>query len=127
MDALALRPLARDERASAEMSKRARHILAAVIALSALASVFFGLRSYSSFLLLRSAYEVGKPQLSSLRAWMTLDHVAATYRVPGGSPQAAGARIPAKRVLKITPARGLRQLSTAARLPGRRAARVRGS
>jgi membrane protein DedA with SNARE-associated domain len=40
------------------------------------------LRSYGSFLLLRSAYEVGRPQVSSLRAWMTLDHVAATYRVP---------------------------------------------
>jgi membrane-associated protein len=64
------------------MSKRGRRVLVAMIALSALASVFFGLRSYSSFLLLRSAYEVGKPQLSSLRAWMTLDHVAATYRVP---------------------------------------------
>jgi len=64
------------------MNRRARHILTAIIALSALASVFFGLRSYSSFLLLRSAYEAGRPQLSSLRAWMTLDHVAATYRVP---------------------------------------------
>ena len=64
------------------MSGRTRHLLAAVIALSALASVFFALRTYSSFLLLRSAYEVGRPQLSSLRAWMTLDHVAATYRVP---------------------------------------------
>ena len=40
------------------------------------------MRSYGSFLLLRSAYEAGRPQLSSLRAWMTLDHVAATYRVP---------------------------------------------
>ena len=54
----------------------------AVIALSALASIFFGVRSYGSFLLLRSAYEAGRPQVSSLRAWMTLDHVAATYRVP---------------------------------------------
>jgi membrane protein DedA with SNARE-associated domain len=63
------------------MSKRGRRILVVIIALSALASIFFGLRSYNSFLLLRSAYEVGKPQLSSLRAWMTLDHVAATYRV----------------------------------------------
>ena len=32
--------------------------------------------------LLRSAYEAGRPQVSSLRAWMTFDHVAATYRVP---------------------------------------------
>jgi|PersoiStandDraft_1058852.scaffolds.fasta_scaffold50833_2 membrane-associated protein len=64
------------------MSKRTGHILLLVIALSALASIFFGLRSYGSFLLLRSAYEAGRPQVSSLRAWMTLDHVAATYRVP---------------------------------------------
>ncbi len=64
------------------MSKRSGYILVAIIALSALASLFFGLRSYNSFLLLRSAYEAGRPQLSSLRAWMTLDHVAASYRVP---------------------------------------------
>ena len=64
------------------MSGRRGQILMAVIALSALASIFFGLRSYNSFLLLRSAYEAGRPQVSSLRAWMTLDHVAATYRVP---------------------------------------------
>jgi membrane protein DedA with SNARE-associated domain len=64
------------------MSKRSGHVLLAVIALSALASIFFGLRSYNSLLLLRSAYEAGRPQVSSLRAWMTLGHVAATYRVP---------------------------------------------
>jgi hypothetical protein len=64
------------------MSRHARHILTAVIAFSALASIFFGLRSYGSYLLLRSAYEAGRPQLSSLRPWMTLDHVAASYRVP---------------------------------------------
>lgn len=64
------------------MSPRGRHVLMAVIALSAAAAIFFGLRSYGSFLLLRSAYEAGRPQVSSLRAWMTIDHVAATYRVP---------------------------------------------
>jgi membrane protein DedA with SNARE-associated domain len=64
------------------MSKRTAHILTVLIALAALASVFFGMRSYISFLLLRSAYDVGRPQVSSLRAWMTLDHVAATYHVP---------------------------------------------
>jgi membrane protein DedA with SNARE-associated domain len=64
------------------MSGYRGRILLAVIVLSALASIFFGLRSYSSFLLLRSAYEAGRPQVSSLRAWMTLDHVSATYRVP---------------------------------------------
>jgi membrane protein DedA with SNARE-associated domain len=64
------------------MSARRGQILVAVIVLSALASIFFGLRSYGSFLLLRSAYEAGRPQVSSLRPWMTLDHVAASYRVP---------------------------------------------
>ena len=64
------------------MSKRGNKILVAVIALSALASILFGLRSYNSYLLLRSAYEAGRPQLSSLRPWMTLDHVAISYRVP---------------------------------------------
>lgn len=64
------------------MSARRNRILIAVIALSALASILFGLRSYGSYLLLRSAYEVGRPQVSSLRAWMTLDHVATSYRVP---------------------------------------------
>jgi len=57
-------------------------ILLAMIVLSALASILFGLRSYGSFLLLRSAYEAGRPQVSSLRAWMTLDHVATAYGVP---------------------------------------------
>ena len=64
------------------MSARRSRIAVAVIALSALASIFFGLRSYSSYLLLRSAYETGRPQVSSLRAWMTLDHIATSYRVP---------------------------------------------
>jgi membrane protein DedA with SNARE-associated domain len=44
--------------------------------------VWFGLRTYGSFLLLRSAYEVGMPQSAGVRAWMTLRYVAATYRVP---------------------------------------------
>ena len=57
-------------------------VLLLIVVLSAMASVLYGLRSYRTFLLLRSAYEVGVPQTSSLRAWMTLDHVAATYRVP---------------------------------------------
>jgi membrane-associated protein len=64
------------------VSHRAQNLLVAVIVMSVAVSIFFGLRSYGSFLLLRSAYEVGRPQVSSLRAWMTLDHVAATYRVP---------------------------------------------
>ena len=80
--ALALRAMAGDERDAAAMSAYRGRILFVVIALSALTSLFFGLRSYNSFLLLRSAYEAGRPQVSSLRAWMTLDHVATSYRVP---------------------------------------------
>ncbi len=66
------------------MSRRGNRILTLVIALAALAAVIFALRGYHSFLLLRSAYEIGRPQLSSVRGWMTLDHVAATYHVPLG-------------------------------------------
>jgi hypothetical protein len=62
------------------MNRRRGLILLGVIVLSALASILFGLRSYNSYLLLRSAYEAGRPQVSSPRAWMTLDHVAAAYR-----------------------------------------------
>jgi membrane protein DedA with SNARE-associated domain len=58
-------------------------VLLALFALAALAVAIFGLRTYRSFLLLRSAYELGAPDIGSLRAWMTLDYVARTYRVPG--------------------------------------------
>jgi membrane protein DedA with SNARE-associated domain len=51
-------------------------------AVSLAAAVWFGLRTYGSFLLLLSAYEVGMPRSGSIRAWMTLRYVAATYRVP---------------------------------------------
>src|SRR5450759_3742268 len=52
--AVALWALAGNEGNGTAMSKRSGHILVAVIALSALASLFFGLRSYNSLLLLRS-------------------------------------------------------------------------
>lgn len=64
------------------MTKRTTRILNVVIALAALACAMFGMRSYRSFVLLQSAYELGRPQTSSLRAWMTLAHVSATYHVP---------------------------------------------
>jgi membrane protein DedA with SNARE-associated domain len=54
----------------------------ALLAVSLLASVWFGLRTYGSFLLLRSAYEVGAPHSGAIRPWMTLRYVAATCRVP---------------------------------------------
>jgi membrane protein DedA with SNARE-associated domain len=40
------------------------------------------MRTYGSFVLLRSAYHVGMPQSSSVRAWMTIRYVATIYRVP---------------------------------------------
>jgi hypothetical protein len=60
-----------------------RPLLLTLIAIAAFAVVMFGLRTYRSFLLLRSAYELGAPDVSSVRPWMTLDYVAPTYRVPG--------------------------------------------
>lgn len=61
---------------------RSRHILTALVIVSALASAWFGARTYGSFLLLRSAYEIGAPQLANLRAWMTLDYIEKGYRIP---------------------------------------------
>lgn len=60
-----------------------RPLLLILFAIAAFAVVMFGLRTYRSFLLLRSAYELGAPDVSSIRPWMTLDYVAPTYRVPG--------------------------------------------
>jgi membrane-associated protein len=60
-----------------------RLILLTLFAIAAFAVFMFGLRTYRSFLLLRSAYELGAPDVSSVRPWMTLDYVAPTYRVPG--------------------------------------------
>lgn len=59
-----------------------RVMLLALFALAAFSVVVFGLRSYRSFLLLHWAYELGAPDLSSVRPWMTLEYVARTYSVP---------------------------------------------
>jgi hypothetical protein len=50
--------------------------------LIAFPTLWFGLRTYGSFLLLRSAYEAGAPTTSSIRPWMTLNYVAVAYRTP---------------------------------------------
>src|ERR1700693_155889 len=50
--------------------------------IAALAAAMFGLRTYRSFVLLRSAYELGVTDVGSVRPWMTIDYVARTYRVP---------------------------------------------
>jgi membrane-associated protein len=60
-----------------------RAVLLALFAIAALAAVFFGLRTYRSFLLLSSAYHLAAPDVASLRAWMTMEYVARTYHVPG--------------------------------------------
>lgn len=60
-----------------------RPLLLILFAFAAFAVVMFGLRTYRSFLLLRSAYELGAPDASSVRPWMTLDYVVSTYHVPG--------------------------------------------
>ncbi|MBI4526061.1 MAG: VTT domain-containing protein [Deltaproteobacteria bacterium] len=60
-----------------------RVVLFILFAIAAFATVIFGLRTYRSFLLLRSAYELGAPDVSSVRPWMTLDYVARAYHVPG--------------------------------------------
>jgi membrane-associated protein len=39
------------------------------------------LRTYRSFLLLRSAYHLGASDVGSVRAWMTLRYIAGSYRV----------------------------------------------
>src|SRR3990172_4520002 len=61
-------------------SKWVRRVAGVVFVIAALPTTLFGLRTYGSFLLLRSAYEAGAPRTSSIRPWMTLSYVAATYR-----------------------------------------------
>ena len=59
-----------------------RSILLTLFAIAALGAVMTGLRTYRLLLLLRSAYELGAPDVGGVRPWMTLDYVARTYRVP---------------------------------------------
>jgi len=66
-------------------SHSTRRVALVVFALATLPTVWLGLRSYRSFLLLRSAYEAGAPRTSSIRAWMTLNYVADTYRMPAAA------------------------------------------
>jgi membrane protein DedA with SNARE-associated domain len=61
---------------------RLHPLLAVLVAASALATLWFGVRTYRSFVVLRTAYQVGMPELGNMRAWMTLDYVASAYRAP---------------------------------------------
>jgi len=63
-------------------SNRTRWIALVLLVVVSAPTVLFGFRTYSSFVLLRSAYEAGAPTTSSVRAWMTLRYVATRYRVP---------------------------------------------
>lgn len=63
-------------------SNRLRRVATIVFLIAVAPALFFGLRTYGSFRLLRSAYEAGAPMTSSIRGWMTLKYVAATYRAP---------------------------------------------
>jgi hypothetical protein len=67
-------------------SKWVRRIAAIAFVAAMMSAAFFGLRTYGSFLLLRSAYEAGAPMTSSIRAWMTLQYVASTYRTSNAAP-----------------------------------------
>ena len=62
-----------------------RWVLLALIVTATLATGVSGLRSYRSYLLLRSAYELGVPDVSNIRAWMTLRYVSETYRAPAAA------------------------------------------
>jgi membrane protein DedA with SNARE-associated domain len=88
-----------------------RPVLLVLIVASTLSSLFFGMRTYGSFLLLRSAYQIGKPEVANVRGWMTLDYIATTYRA--SVPQLAARlglppQTPATTALKaIADARGV--------------------
>lgn len=58
--------------------RRAAVILFAVMVLPTL---WLGMRTVRTLVVLRSAYEAGAPATSSIRGWMTLSYVAATYHV----------------------------------------------
>jgi len=57
-------------------------ILLALFVVVTIPTVLFGLRAYHSLSLLRSAHELGAPDVSSVRPWMTLRYVAGAYRAP---------------------------------------------
>jgi membrane protein DedA with SNARE-associated domain len=59
-----------------------RRVGLAVAAIALLCTAVCGIRSYRTYLLLQSAYQLGMPQASTVRAWMTLRYIATTYRVP---------------------------------------------
>jgi len=63
-------------------SRWVHRVLLGLVVVAMLPTLMFALKAYRSLLLLRSAYEMGAPATSSVRGWMTLRYVAATYHVP---------------------------------------------
>lgn len=63
-------------------SRSTRRILWVLFVACGIATALFGVRTYHSFLLLRSAYDFGAPSVSTIRPWMTLEYIAETYRLP---------------------------------------------
>jgi membrane protein DedA with SNARE-associated domain len=61
--------------------RAARWLLLVLAVMSALTAMVFGLRSYRSFVLLRSAIAIGAPDVSGVRPWMTLRYIADTHHV----------------------------------------------
>ena len=69
------------------LSDRARagsgRVVAIILLVAGLLGTYsFGWRSYGSFLALRSAYELGAPSVSTVRAWMTLEYVSSNFGMP---------------------------------------------
>jgi membrane protein DedA with SNARE-associated domain len=63
-------------------TRRARRVALWLFVLCLLPTFVFGMRTYGSYRVLRSAYAVGAPATSSIRGWMTLGYVATTYHAP---------------------------------------------
>jgi len=84
-----------------------RAFLIGLLIVTTLVTVVFGIRTYRSFLLLRSAQQLGARDVASLRPWMTLRYVAIRYSVP---EEALVARLglPAE----VDPGTSLRSLAT---------------
>jgi membrane-associated protein len=82
---------------------RVRRVASVLAILAMLPTIVFGLRTYGSFVLLRSATAAGAPATSAIRPWMTLGYVAATYHRPEaallaalGLPQTTAAEVSLK-------------------------------
>jgi hypothetical protein len=61
----------------------ARVIIAGLLVIAAASSGWLGLRTYGSLrFFLQSAQLLGRPEISSVRGWMTLSYMTETYRAP---------------------------------------------